>query len=89
MPLTLTTRLTQDGKDAGTVNATQRDDGIFIAVSATGMGPGEHGIHMHMTGQCEGPKFESAGGHWNPTGAKHGLRALAQSMARELGRYRS
>jgi Cu-Zn family superoxide dismutase len=73
-PMTATAMLkTADGKDAGTVTATEREDGILIAVSAAGMTPGEHGIHVHMTGKCEGPKFESAGGHWNPSGAKHGL----------------
>ena len=73
-PMTATATLkTADGKDAGTVTATEREDGIAIAVSATAMSAGEHGIHIHMTGKCEGPKFESAGGHWNPTGAKHGL----------------
>ncbi len=74
VPMTATAMLkTADGKDAGTVTATEREDGILIAVSAAGMTPGEHGIHVHMTGKCEGPKFESAGGHWNPSGAKHGL----------------
>lgn len=64
---------TADGRDAGTVTATEREGGILIAVSATGIAPGEHGIHVHMTGKCDGPKFETAGGHWNPMGAKHGL----------------
>jgi Cu-Zn family superoxide dismutase len=64
---------TADGTDAGTVTATTRDGGIAIAVSAVGMTAGDHGIHVHTTGTCEGPKFESAGGHWNPVGAKHGL----------------
>lgn len=64
---------TADGKDAGSVTATQEDGGIRLAINATGMSAGEHGIHVHMTGKCEGPKFESAGGHWNPMGAKHGL----------------
>lgn len=64
---------TADGKDAGSVTATQEEGGIRLAISATGMAAGEHGIHVHMTGKCEGPKFESAGGHWNPMGAKHGL----------------
>lgn len=74
VPMTATAMLkTADGKDAGTVTATEREDGILIAVSASAMTPGEHGIHVHMTGKCEGPKFESAGGHWNPSGAKHGL----------------
>lgn len=64
---------TADGKNAGSVMATQEEGGIRLAINATGMSAGERGIHVHMTGKCEGPKFESAGGHWNPMGAKHGL----------------
>lgn len=64
---------TADGADAGTVTATAQDRDLMIAVNATGMTAGDHGIHVHTTGQCDGPKFETAGGHWNPAGAKHGL----------------
>lgn len=64
---------TADGADAGMVTATQGDEGIKLTISAKGMIAGEHGIHVHTTGKCEGPSFESAGGHWNPMGAKHGL----------------
>lgn len=64
---------TADGKDAGTVTATARGSDLLIAVSATGMTAGDHGIHVHTTGKCDGPAFETAGGHWNPAGAKHGL----------------
>lgn len=74
VPITATATLkTADGNDAGMVTATGRDDGIAIAIAATAMSPGEHGIHVHTTGKCDGPKFESAGGHWNPTDAQHGL----------------
>ncbi|MDQ4078178.1 MAG: superoxide dismutase family protein [Chloroflexota bacterium] len=34
---------------------------------------GEHGIHIHETGTCETPDFESAGEHFNPTDASHGF----------------
>ena len=34
--------------------------------------PGAHGAHVHTVGRCDPLGFESAGGHWNPTGAKHG-----------------
>lgn len=64
---------TADGRDVGTVIATEMEDGINISVSATGLTPGDHGIHVHTVGQCDGPKFETAGGHWNPVGAEHGL----------------
>ena len=73
-PQTATAMLkTADGADAGTVTATAQDRDLMVAVTATGMTAGDHGIHVHATGQCDGPKFETAGGHWNPAGAKHGL----------------
>src|SRR3546814_9854720 len=28
-----------------------------------------------MGGKCDPPGFESAGSHWNPSGARHGLEA--------------
>jgi superoxide dismutase, Cu-Zn family len=43
-----------------------------IKVRVEGLSPGEHGIHLHAVGTCEGPAFQSAGGHWNPAGRKHG-----------------
>jgi superoxide dismutase, Cu-Zn family len=34
----------------------------------------EHGIHVHNVGKCDGPAFTTAGGHFNPTGAHHGVK---------------
>ena len=45
-----------------------------LLVSAAGLAPGAHGIHLHAVGKCEGPGFTSAGGHLNPAGKQHGLR---------------
>jgi Cu-Zn family superoxide dismutase len=45
-----------------------------LAVSVTGLAPGRHGIHVHETGACTPPAFESAGGHFNPDGKQHGTR---------------
>ena len=42
-------------------------------VPDAGVAPGEHGFHIHEVGQCDAPDFESAGSHYNPTGAQHGL----------------
>ncbi|OYW63170.1 MAG: hypothetical protein B7Z32_13305, partial [Hydrogenophilales bacterium 12-64-13] len=28
---------------------------------------------IHTTGRCDAPDFQTAGGHLNPTGTKHGL----------------
>jgi Cu-Zn family superoxide dismutase len=44
-----------------------------LAVSVTGLTPGEHGMHIHETGSCIPPDFKSAGNHFNPGAKKHGL----------------
>lgn len=58
----------------GDVRIGDGDEGVTLLVNARGLPPGKHGIHIHEIGLCEPPKFESAGAHWNPTGAKHGAR---------------
>ena len=61
-----------DGAPLGSVTVTEDAAGLMLAVSATGMPAGTHGIHLHEKGLCEGPKFESAGAHWNPSAKQHG-----------------
>ena len=48
-------------------------NGVEISVTVSQLSPGEHGIHIHNVGKCEGPAFTTAGGHFNPTGAHHGV----------------
>lgn len=64
-----------DGTPAGSAIASVTPEGLSVSVSVTGISPGQHGVHVHMTGKCEGPAFASAGGHWNPGNTKHGLEA--------------
>lgn len=60
------------GRDLGTLTlADSAQSGIRVSGTLTGLPPGEHGIHIHMVGQCQAP-FESAGAHWNPTSRQHG-----------------
>ncbi|MEW6490889.1 MAG: superoxide dismutase family protein [Thermodesulfobacteriota bacterium] len=61
-----------DGKAVGTVEAREGPGGLLIAVTAAGLPPGAHGFHLHAVGECV-PPFSSAGGHFSPTGRKHGL----------------
>jgi|SRR5579863_1306463 len=60
------------GTKIGTAKITAAGGGVKIAVTVSQLTPGEHGIHIHTVGKCEGPAFTSAGGHFNPTSAHHG-----------------
>jgi len=62
-----------EGKTTGTAELSETDQGVSVIVKADSLEPGKHGIHFHAKGVCEGPDFESAGGHFNPTSKKHGL----------------
>ena len=75
---------TSTGGDAGRAVATQDGARIRVAVEATGMPAGTHGIHVHTTGRCNAPDFASAGPHWNPTTMKHGTRNPAGPHAGDL-----
>ncbi len=61
------------GKRVGTASFTPTEEGVRVKVRVSGLPPGEHGIHIHTFGKCDAPDFKSAGGHFNPTGKKHGL----------------
>ena len=75
--------MTADGERVGTATATEREGGVEISLAVSNMEPGEHGVHVHMTGSCS-PDFSAAGGHWNPTDEAHGLEDPAGQHAGDM-----
>ena len=57
----------------GTVSPSETSGGVTLVLEASGLPHGLHGVHVHETGRCDPPGFESAGAHWNPAVRKHGL----------------
>ncbi|TQF69364.1 superoxide dismutase family protein [Rhodococcus spelaei] len=66
------------GDAAGTVSFVQSGDHLVVTVSAHGLTPGFHGLHVHSVGKCETNSvaptggapgdFLSAGGHFQASG---------------------
>lgn len=71
-PVGTATLAKADGTAVGTVRLMGSGEEMQARVSLTGLPPGAHGFHFHMTGRCEAPGFESAGGHLNPYDRNHG-----------------
>jgi len=60
------------GTPIGSAHLVETADGVLVHVEVTdGVAPGLHGTHIHETGVCTTPDFDSAGAHFNPTGATH------------------
>jgi Cu-Zn family superoxide dismutase len=64
----------RSGKAMGEVDLVQTQAGVLLKITLKGLEPGERAFHIHSVGKCEAP-FDSAGGHFNPGGHKHGIMA--------------
>lgn len=76
---------TKDNKVYGVIVFNEGDDGVHIVGNVGGLKPGKHGFHVHEHGDCSAPDGSSAGGHFNPTGKKHGGPESAERHVGDLG----
>lgn len=73
-----------EGRGLGAVILNENAGEVALAGALIGLPPGEHGFHIHETGACDPPGFESAGGHLAPAGNPHGFHAAGGPHAGDL-----
>ena len=61
-----------NGESVGSVALSATPHGTLLHAKLENLPAGAHAFHVHAVGVCE-PPFKSAGGHFNPAGAKHGI----------------
>ena len=69
----MATLLNPQGEETGRVMVVEAAHGLLLLLQAHGLPPGWHAFHLHQSGKCEAPSFESAGGHYHPGKGAHGL----------------
>lgn len=75
-----------DGQPNGTASLTQTPAGVLIELEVTGL-PADSWVafHVHETGTCDAHEgHDSAGGHFNPTGAEHGFMVESGTHAGDM-----
>lgn len=69
---------------SGIVRFTQSGDALRVEAKVSGLTPGEHGFHVHESGDCSAPDASSAKGHFNPGSKSHGHHGGAERHAGDM-----
>jgi len=56
----------------GKAEFTEENGVVTFYSEVSNLSPGMHAVHLHENSDCSADDASSAGGHWNPTFAKHG-----------------
>ena len=56
------------GKTVGEATFSETPRGVLVRLDLRDVPAGPHGLHIHTVGKCEGPTFQTAGGHFEPSG---------------------
>jgi Cu-Zn family superoxide dismutase len=59
-------------KLVGTARFVSQGGGVVLRLVVAGASRGDHGVHIHETGDCSASNGDSAGAHFNPGDAHHG-----------------
>jgi Cu-Zn family superoxide dismutase len=72
------------GLTVGNAELNEGAKGIVIRLRLQKAPAGEHAFHVHQTGKCDPPTFQSAGGHFNPSNMAHGIFSAKGAHAGDL-----
>lgn len=72
------------GRPVGRAYLTEVPGGVRVLVETEGLPPGRKAVHIHEVGDCRPPDYDSTGGHFNPSRARHGLLNPAGPHAGDL-----
>lgn len=86
---TVQLRATGGGNASGILAVSVRDEQVHIDGEIGGLVPNsEHGLHIHVNGDCSAPDASSSGGHFAPLGHPHGAPGTASHVG-DLGNIRA
>lgn len=70
---------------SGIVTFQETEGGVNISAEIFHLMPGDHGFHIHEYGDISSPEGSGCGGHYNPSGKKHGAPGSKMRHAGDLG----